>query len=75
LGAAEYCINLSSREVPLQPAYGDFPAMYHGSDRRFVVTVCNLARLSGVARDLNSIKQPDVWTFGFMPFSHLGIPI
>jgi hypothetical protein len=21
------------------------------------------------------IKQPDVWTFGFMPFSHLGIPI
>jgi hypothetical protein len=21
------------------------------------------------------IKQPDVWTFGFMPLSHLGIPI
>jgi len=24
---------------------------------------------------VDRIKQPDVWTFGFMPFSHLGIPI
>ena len=23
----------------------------------------------------HEIKQPDVWTFGFMPLSHLGIPI
>jgi hypothetical protein len=22
-----------------------------------------------------AIKQPDVWTFEFMPISHLGIPI
>jgi len=32
----------------------------------------------GIRRPLCSnktIKQPDVWTFGFMPFSHLGIPI
>lgn len=24
---------------------------------------------------IKPIKQPDVWTFGFMPLSHLGIPI
>ena len=29
----------------------------------------------GVGAALILIKQPDVWTFEFMPISHLGIPI
>jgi len=27
------------------------------------------------AEEMSAIKQPDVWTFEFMPISHLGIPI